>query len=90
MKELPHDYRNRPDDDRPIEGKHYCETCNGFYGVPHETIHEPRFKHPDYAPIGGGMVCACRPCREGDGLSREGRYGSILSQQEATRLLPAT
>ena len=43
---------------------HWCNTCEGFYGVPHDSIHEDipvRAAHP----YGNRDVrqCACRPCR---------------------------
>lgn len=88
MNELPHVYRNWPDDDREPEDLKYCATCNGFYHVRHEMIHEYPQEHPEGGPR--SLVCSCRPCRELEGLSREGRYGFILSRNEATRLLPAT
>jgi hypothetical protein len=31
--------------------RHFCETCDGYYGVPHEH------PHPKHAG------CACRPCQ---------------------------
>ena len=41
--------------------KHYwCVTCEGFYGVPHDFIHEGPNKHPMAAP----RNCACRPCMD--------------------------
>lgn len=88
VKELPHIYRNRPDDNREPEDLSYCSTCNGFYGVPHTVIHEKRTAHPTHGPR--SVLCACRPCRELESLSREGRYGFILSRREANQLLPAT
>jgi hypothetical protein len=48
-------------------GDHYwCETCLGFYGVPHDGIHEG----PDAHPAAYGIErqqCACRPCRKATG-----------------------
>ena len=38
---------------------HYCKTCEGWYGVPHDRIHEGVNKHPRW-----DMDCACRPCRD--------------------------
>ena len=44
---------------------HYCPTCVGWYGVPHDAIHGgPGW--PDH-PLGGDRHCACRPCRAARG-----------------------
>lgn len=41
--------------------KHFwCRTCEGFYGVPHDGIHEGPKKHP----LDNPSNCVCRPCRE--------------------------
>jgi hypothetical protein len=41
--------------------KHYwCTTCEGYYGVPHDFIHEG----PDAHPVWPYSECACRPCQE--------------------------
>ena len=39
---------------------HWCETCEGFYGVPHDNIHEGPSAHPTT----NAHQCACRPCVE--------------------------
>ena len=43
---------------------HYCETCQGWYGVRHEGIHPA---HPTWESIRIG--CACRPCQDATLLS---------------------
>lgn len=43
----------------------WCETCRGFYGVPHDGIHEGPNAHP---PLGIEQnQCACRPCKKATG-----------------------
>lgn len=45
-----------------FHGKHhYCDTCEGFYGVPHDGIHEGDNAHP--VP-GRAKDCVCRPCQK--------------------------
>jgi hypothetical protein len=42
---------------------HYCATCVGWYGVPHDMIHGES-PHSHAHPMGTlGPQCACRPCR---------------------------
>ena len=56
--------------DRPIgcqrhREHHWCEPCKGYYGVPHDSIHEGFRRHPR-----GGisdLQCACRPCKIASG-----------------------
>lgn len=45
---------------------YWCETCRGFYGVPHDVIHEGPNAHPATFP-GERNQCACRPCKEATG-----------------------
>jgi hypothetical protein len=48
---------------RRHSGHHYCETCLGWYGVPHDIVHgdSPHsYPHPRGTLSG---QCACRPCR---------------------------
>lgn len=45
---------------------HWCEFCLGFYGVPHDGIHE----YPTAHPRGAGR-CACRPCKKAAADGRE-------------------
>lgn len=39
---------------------HYCRTCGGFYGVPHDDIHSGPQKHPNRF----AHQCACRVCKD--------------------------
>ena len=38
----------------------WCRTREGFYGVPHDFIHEGPVAHPLTNPHN----CVCRPCRD--------------------------
>lgn len=38
---------------------HWCATCEGYYGVPHDGIHEGPDAHPNYRDA---PQCACRLC----------------------------
>lgn len=40
---------------------YWCDTCQGYYGVPHDGIHSGRNKHPEGSRY---EYCACRPCQE--------------------------
>lgn len=40
----------------------YCQTCDGWYGVSHEGIHNGPMAHP--RSLHEARQCACRPCRE--------------------------
>lgn len=47
--------------------EHYwCETCRGFYGVPHDGIHAGPDAHPATFTSERNQ-CACRPCKEATG-----------------------
>lgn len=35
---------------------HWCETCAGYYGVPHDNVHVPGHVDRDWRD------CVCRPC----------------------------
>lgn len=41
---------------------HWCGVCEGWYGVPHDRIHEG----PNAHPYGNNDTtqCACRPCKK--------------------------
>lgn len=39
---------------------HWCSTCKGWYGVPHERIHDGPNAHP--VPMHVRAGCVCRPC----------------------------
>ena len=58
---------------------HYCATCKGWYGVPHDRIHEDgpvRSAHPCGRL---GDHCACRPCRTYDAMTLEARHAALLA-----------
>ena len=67
-----HVYRNRPNDLRPRSELTFCETCGGWYGVPHTGSHCQQGV-PNVPS--GEQGCACRSCREATGQPIEGRYG---------------
>jgi hypothetical protein len=74
-----HVYRNRDDDDRPREEMHFCEPCNGWYGVPHTMSHCQR-RMP--AGFGEAAQCACAFCRIAHRTPVEGRYGFFTDALE--------
>ncbi len=41
---------------------HWCTTCQGYYGVPHDGIHSGDSAHP-WGNLFGRNQCACRPCK---------------------------
>lgn len=41
---------------------HWCDTCRGFYGVPHDGIHDGPNAHP--RGPSDAEQCACRPCKD--------------------------
>lgn len=42
---------------------HWCNTCEGYYGVPHDGgIHEGPFAHPNQ--FSDFRQCACRKCKD--------------------------
>lgn len=41
---------------------HWCQTCDGWYGVPHDGIHNGPLAHP--RSLHEARQCACRPCKE--------------------------
>ena len=40
---------------------HWCEVCQGWYGVHHDGIHEGPGMHP--RGYWEATQCACRPCK---------------------------
>lgn len=51
---------------------HYCESCDGWYGVPHDTIHGQvtwQTAHPGR----DSDQCACRVCRTFRAMSFDDR-----------------
>jgi hypothetical protein len=42
---------------------HWCNTCEGWYGVPHDGIHAGPDAHP-HAALHNPRQCACRPCQD--------------------------
>jgi hypothetical protein len=61
--------------DRPIGCErhaehHWCDTCKGYYGVPHGGdgfgIHDGPNAHPNQFAFDRDQ-CACRPCKQATG-----------------------
>jgi hypothetical protein len=48
---------------------HWCDTCEGWYGVPHDGIHQGPDAHPQ--TLSKAVGCACRPCRQAVEHSRQ-------------------
>lgn len=72
MNEAAHVYQNR-EDGYGLEDMHFCEPCNGYYGVPHRFDHDNHKRRIEYR-----HNCACRFHREAAGLPREGEFGWLL------------
>jgi hypothetical protein len=79
--DMSHVYKNRSDDDRTSADMVYCKACDGFYGVPHDNSH-CRKGLPSMWNV---TNCACRVCRESQGLPIQGTYGYFVeSTAEST------
>ena len=78
MGKLRHVYQNRTPE-KPLDSMHFCETCNGFYGVPHsECRTKIGCRKRNRSSLG---MCACREHVEAMGRQRQGPYGWIMDEQ---------
>ena len=67
-------YRNRSDDNRPVEALHFCRSCGGYYGVPHTNSHCKKGTTAPWRP----QDCACRFCKQAMGDPIQGAFGVFL------------
>ena len=44
---------------------YFCRVCDGFYGAPHDGIHDGASAHP--RSMWQAEQCACRPCKRYSG-----------------------
>ena len=63
---------------------HFCETCEGYYGVPHTGIHEGPHAHPNQFTfrVDG---CVCRICAVERARSADQARQRAMSNSEMWR-----
>lgn len=65
--------------------EHWCEYCQGFFGVPHTSLHEDEFGawrqcRSISRAIAGNRQCACIDCFCADQLHGAGSLKSRITQ----------